>query len=70
MNAAIENMQSDIEARIRKAETGEQWAEICLMESRMVDAIAKTAGVPAQYGCEECGSLVPVGVTCPHGLHG
>lgn len=34
-----EELQSEIESLIRKAETGEQWAEICRLEAVMVDMI-------------------------------
>ena len=40
----VEQLQAEIEARIRHAETGEQWAEICRLEAEMVDMMRKSDG--------------------------
>jgi hypothetical protein len=43
-----DELQAEIERLIPKAETGEQWAEICRLEAEMIVARCTQVGVPAK----------------------
>jgi len=45
---AADQLQAEIERLIPKAESGEQWGEICRLEALMVAQLCKELGVPAE----------------------
>lgn len=54
-----------IEALRAKAETGEQWAEVCRLEAEFI-AIEKWAAQP--HPCLICGVILTAGDTIPCGI--